>query len=50
VVALMVLVTMMIMMFLDEEMVHGLVIAKTWLILIINTRRTKSNCFDRNPT
>jgi hypothetical protein len=29
--------TMMIMMFLDEEMVHGLVIAKTWLLLIINT-------------
>jgi hypothetical protein len=24
-------------MFLDEEMVHGLVIAKTWLPLIINT-------------
>jgi hypothetical protein len=23
--------SMMIMMFLDEEMVHGLVIAKTWL-------------------
>jgi hypothetical protein len=29
--------TIMIMMFLDEEMVHGLVIAKTWLLLIINT-------------
>ena len=29
--------SMMIMMFLDEEMFHGLVIAKTWLILIINT-------------
>jgi hypothetical protein len=29
--------SMMIMMFLDEEMVHGLVIAKTWLPLIINT-------------
>jgi hypothetical protein len=28
---------MMIMMFLDEEMVHGLVIAKTFLLLIINT-------------
>ena len=28
---------MMIMMFLDEEMIHGLVIAKTWLPLIINT-------------
>jgi hypothetical protein len=27
---------MMIMMFLDEEMIHGLVIAKTWP-LIINT-------------
>jgi hypothetical protein len=33
----MVLVTMVIMMFLDEEMVHVLVIAKTWLLLIINT-------------
>jgi hypothetical protein len=31
------LVTMMLLMFLDEEMVHGLVIAKTWLLLIINT-------------
>jgi hypothetical protein len=28
---------MMIMMFLDEEMIHVLVIAKTWLLLIINT-------------
>jgi hypothetical protein len=28
--------TMMMMMFLDEEMVHGLVITKTWLPLIIN--------------
>jgi hypothetical protein len=36
-VLLMVLVTMMIMMFLDEEMIHGLVIAKTWLLIIINT-------------
>jgi hypothetical protein len=27
----------MITMFLDEEMVHGLAIAKTWLPLIINT-------------
>jgi hypothetical protein len=27
----------MMMMFLDEEMVHGLVITKTWLPLIINT-------------
>jgi hypothetical protein len=26
-----------IMMFLDEEMIHRLVIAKTWLPLIINT-------------
>jgi hypothetical protein len=34
---LMVLATMMIMIFLDEEMIHGLVIAKTWLLLIINT-------------
>jgi hypothetical protein len=36
-VLLMVFGSMMIMMFLDEEMVHGLVIAKTWLPLIINT-------------
>jgi hypothetical protein len=36
-VLLMVLVTMMIMMFLDEEMIRGLVIAKTWILLIINT-------------
>jgi hypothetical protein len=28
--------SMMIMMFLDEEMIHELVIAKTWLPLIIN--------------
>jgi hypothetical protein len=49
-VLLMVLASMMIMMFLDEEMVHGLVIAKTWLLLIINTSRTKSNCFGPNPT
>jgi hypothetical protein len=33
----MVLVTIMIMMFLDEEMIHWVVIAKTWLLLIINT-------------
>jgi hypothetical protein len=33
----MVLVKMMIMMFLDEEMIHMLVIAKTCLLLIINT-------------
>jgi hypothetical protein len=32
----MVLVTMMIMMFLNEEMIHGLVIAKIHLLLIIN--------------
>jgi hypothetical protein len=32
----MVLVTMMIIMFLDEEMIHGMVIAKTWLLLIMN--------------
>jgi hypothetical protein len=36
-VSFMVLVLMMIMMFLDEEMIHGLVITKTWLLLIINT-------------
>jgi hypothetical protein len=29
--------SMMIMMFLDEEMVHELAITKTWLPLIINT-------------
>jgi hypothetical protein len=29
--------SMMIMMFLDEEMIHELVIDKTWLPLIINT-------------
>jgi hypothetical protein len=29
--------SMMIMMFLDEERIHELVIAKTWLPLIINT-------------
>jgi hypothetical protein len=29
--------SMMIMMFLDEEMIHGLAITKTWLPLIINT-------------
>jgi hypothetical protein len=34
-VLLMVLASMM-MMFLKEEMVHGLFIAKTWLLLIIN--------------
>jgi hypothetical protein len=28
--------SMMIMFFLDEEMVHGLAITKTWLPLIIN--------------
>jgi hypothetical protein len=36
IILLMVYGSMMIMMFLDEEMVHGLVIAKTWLLLIIN--------------
>jgi hypothetical protein len=36
-VLLMVLITMMIMMFLDEKMIHGLVIVKTWFLLIINT-------------
>jgi hypothetical protein len=30
-------VTMMIMMFLDEEMIHRSVIAKTWILLKINT-------------
>jgi hypothetical protein len=28
---------MIMMLFLDEEMVHGLTITKTWLPLIINT-------------
>jgi hypothetical protein len=32
---LMVFVSMMIMMFLDEEMIHRLVIATTWLLLIM---------------
>jgi hypothetical protein len=41
--------SMMIMMFLDEEMVHGLVIAKSWLPLIINTLPTKSNCLSLTP-
>jgi hypothetical protein len=36
-VILMVYGSMIIMMFLDEKMIHGLVIAKTWLLLIINT-------------
>jgi hypothetical protein len=35
-VLLMVFGSMMIMIFLDEEMIHGLVIAKTWPLLIIN--------------
>jgi hypothetical protein len=34
---LMVFGSMMIMMFLNEEMIHGLVIATTWLLLIMNT-------------
>jgi hypothetical protein len=29
--------SMILLMFLDEKMVHELVIAKTWLPLIINT-------------
>jgi hypothetical protein len=36
-VLLMVFGSMMIMMFLEEEVIQGLVIAKTWLPLIINT-------------
>jgi hypothetical protein len=36
-VLLMVLVMMMTVMFLDEEMIHGLVIAKICRLLIINT-------------
>jgi hypothetical protein len=31
------LVTMMIMMFLDDEMIHGLDFTKTWFLLIRNT-------------
>jgi hypothetical protein len=34
---LMVFGSLMIMMFLDEEIIHGLVIAKTWLLLIMIT-------------
>jgi hypothetical protein len=33
----MALAMMMIMIFLDKEMIHGLVIDKTWLLLIIKT-------------
>ena len=40
---------MMIMIFLKEEMVHGLAITKTWLPLIINTWPTKSNCLSLTP-
>jgi hypothetical protein len=36
-VLLMVFGSMMIMMFLEEEVIHGLVFAKTWLPIIINT-------------
>jgi hypothetical protein len=36
-VLLKVLASMIMMIFLDQEMVHGLVIAKIWLLLIINT-------------
>jgi hypothetical protein len=42
--------SMKLMMFLDEEMIPGLVIAKTWLLLIINIKPTKSNCFELNST
>jgi hypothetical protein len=48
-VLLMVFGSMMIMMFLDEEMIHRLVIAKTWLLLIINTRRTKTTTLTLTP-
>jgi hypothetical protein len=41
--------SMMILFFLDEEMVHGLAITKTWLSLIINTWPTKSNCLSLTP-
>jgi hypothetical protein len=41
---------MMIIMFLDEQMIHELVIAKTWLPLTINILPTKSNCFELNST
>jgi hypothetical protein len=36
-VLLMVFGSMMIMMFLDEERIHEFIIAKSWLLLIINT-------------
>jgi hypothetical protein len=39
----------MMMMFLDEEMVYGLLNAKIWLLLMINTRPTKSNCWSLTP-
>jgi hypothetical protein len=48
-VLLMVFGSMMIMMFLDEEMVHRLAITKTWLPLIINTTPTKRNCLSLTP-
>jgi hypothetical protein len=41
--------SMMIMMFLDEEMVHELAVTKTWLPLIINIWPTKSNCLSLTP-
>jgi hypothetical protein len=40
---------MMIMLFLDEEMVHELAITKTWLPRIINTWPTKSNYLSLTP-
>ena len=39
----------MMMLFLDEEMVYGLVNAKIWLLLMINTWPTKSNCLSLTP-
>ena len=39
----------MMMMFLDEEMVYGLVNAKIWLLLMISTWPTKSNCLSLTP-
>jgi hypothetical protein len=41
--------SMIIMFFLDEEMVHGLAITKIWLPLIINTWPNKSNCLSLTP-
>jgi hypothetical protein len=41
--------SMMIMMFLDEEMIHGLVISKTWLPLIIIPDQLKATTLSLTP-